>query len=507
MIDFRPSFNLLNRNYDTQESGCIQNNVKCGFGMMGLESLCGSQYNRTHLIGCFSPTLSNLHLGRHVSPAAISPLVNYRSYSSFFGGKGDKARDTEVPAASVGGEPAASESGSGGSDIVDMAKETWNSTVDAITYVGERAKEASNEVTPHVQQMLESHPYLRDVIAPVSGTLTATVLAWVVLPRILRRLHKYSTQGPAALLSGTTLWGPVPYEKSFWGASEDPLRYLVTFLAFLQIAAMVAPTTIASQYMGPACRCAVVVSFVWFLHRWKSNVIARALEASNIKIDRAKLLTLDKASSVGLFVLGGMALAEAYGVAVQSILTVGGIGGVATAFAARDILGNILSGLSVQISQPFSIGDTIKAGSVEGQVVEMGLTTTSLLSAEKFPIIVPNSMLSSQVIVNKSKARWRAMVTKIPFQTEDVEKIPQISEGIKAMLRSNPKVFLEKEPPYCFLSRIERSCAELTLGCNLKQMSKDELYSTEQDILLQSVKIIKQYGARLGSTPDDMISF
>lgn len=31
-----------------------------------------------------------------------------------------------------------------------------------------------------------------------------------------------------------------------------------------------------------------------------------------------------------------------------------------TAFAARDILGNILSGLSVQISQPFSIGDTIK---------------------------------------------------------------------------------------------------------------------------------------------------
>lgn len=36
---------------------------------------------------------------------------------------------------------------------------------------------------------------------------------------------------------------------------------------------------------------------------------------------------------------------------------------MATAFAARDILGNILSGLSVQISQPFSIGDTIKVRS------------------------------------------------------------------------------------------------------------------------------------------------
>lgn len=34
--------------------------------------------------------------------------------------------------------------------------------------------------------------------------------------------------------------------------------------------------------------------------------------------------------------------------------------GVATAFAARDILGNVFSGLSMQFSKPFSIGDTIK---------------------------------------------------------------------------------------------------------------------------------------------------
>lgn len=39
----------------------------------------------------------------------------------------------------------------------------------------------------------------------------------------------------------------------------------------------------------------------------------------------------------------------------------------------------------------------LQAGSIEGQVVEMGLTTTSLLNAEKFPVIVPNSLFSSQV--------------------------------------------------------------------------------------------------------------
>ncbi|GJV97999.1 hypothetical protein Tco_1549576 [Tanacetum coccineum] len=40
------------------------------------------------------------------------------------------------------------------------------------------------------------------------------------------------------------------------------------------------------------------------------------------------------------------------------------------------------------------------AGSVEGQVIEMRFTTTSLLSVENFPIVVPNSLFSSQVGIN-----------------------------------------------------------------------------------------------------------
>lgn len=73
-----------------------------------------------------------------------------------------------------------------------------------------------------------------------------------------------------------------------------------------------------------------------------------------------------------------------------------------------------------------------------------------------------------QLIINKSC--WHAMVTKITLQIDDIGKIPQISEDIKSMMRSNSKVFLEKEPPFCFLSRIERSYGELTLGCSLKHM-------------------------------------
>ncbi|KAJ1400496.1 Ribosomal protein L6, alpha-beta domain superfamily [Sesbania bispinosa] len=59
---------------------------------------------------------------------------------------------------------------------------------------------------------------------------------------------------------------------------------------------------------------ALFASFVWFLHRWKTNVFARTLSSQSLLgLDREKLLALDKISSIGLFVIGIMALAETCG--------------------------------------------------------------------------------------------------------------------------------------------------------------------------------------------------
>ena len=85
--------------------------------------------------------------------------------------------------------------------------------------------------------------------------------------------------------------------------------------------------------------------------------------------------------------------------------------------------------------------------------------------------------------MNKSRAEYRAIISKIPLQTEDLSKIPQISDDVKSMLRSNAKVFLGKDVPYCFLSRIESSFAELTLGYNLKHMVPHPFESLNLTIL------------------------
>ncbi|TYI50752.1 hypothetical protein E1A91_D12G124500v1 [Gossypium mustelinum] len=484
----RPSYGSVNGFYNKTK-------LRCAAKFMNICSKVAVCYHKSNPMSALSSTSSNLPFRSLYPFVSISPVLIHQSQSLSFSSKADK-----VSAASGGAEVDVSKSDGIGSGWGDKVKDAWHSAADAIGYTRQKAKEVSNELKPHVNQLLDTHPYLKDVVLPVGFTLTLTILAWVVLPRLLRRFHEYVIQ-TSILPSGRMLGDQVPYDKSLWGALEDPVRYVITFMAISQICMMVAPSTVPSQYIVQAWRGAAILSFVWFLHRWKTNVLGCALATKTLAgLDREKLLTIDRFSSVGLFVIGIMALAEASGVAVQSILTVGGVGGVATAFAARDIFGNVLSGLYMQFSKPFSLGDTIKAGSIEGQVVEMGLTSTTVLNSERFPVLVPNSLFSSQVIVNKSRARWRAVVTKIPLQIEDLDKVPEISNEIKSMLKSNSKVFLGKEVPYCFLSHVEGSYAELTVGCNLRHMSKDELYSTQQDILLQSVQIIKKHGATLGST-------
>ncbi|KAJ7546920.1 hypothetical protein O6H91_08G061200 [Diphasiastrum complanatum] len=339
-----------------------------------------------------------------------------------------------------------------------------------------------------------------DTLVSASIAVTAYASAWLILPRVLRALHRYVEQGPTARLLGRTTQEQMPYDLSVWSALEEPARLFVTLVAFSQLGALVAPSTVAIQCLGQIWRGGTVVSLVWFLHRWKSSAFERVLTVRKMKQEeRERYLALDKISSIGLIILGAMALAEASGVAVQSVMTVGGIGGVATAFAARDILGNALSGLALQFSKPFSVGESISAGAIEGQVIEIGLHSTKLLNADKFPVTVPNSFFSSEVIVNKSRAKWRGLNAQFPIHLSSIEKLREITIEILENLQANPNVFLEQEPPRCYVSAIGPTHLEIVVSCNIKPMGKDEFFLAQQELLISIAQILSRKGAALGS--------
>lgn len=223
---------VVNNNYGNSQLYSALNSINNQLKVHGFAPIGKTQCHKANAVSSYIPTSKKFCSRRLATFASISPFLGHRSYSSFFGSKTDKSTEIDVPAASSGSETDVSNHGIVGSDSFDKIKDAWKSVVDGVSYTGQKAKD---ELSPQIEQLLDAHPYLRDVIVPVSCYLTGTVLAWVVMPRVLRRFHKYAIQGPVSLLSGGLSIEQVPYEKSFWGALEDPVRYLITFMAFVQM--------------------------------------------------------------------------------------------------------------------------------------------------------------------------------------------------------------------------------------------------------------------------------
>ncbi|RPJ84092.1 MAG: hypothetical protein EHM18_12475, partial [Acidobacteria bacterium] len=100
---------------------------------------------------------------------------------------------------------------------------------------------------------------------------------------------------------------------------------------------------------------------------------------------------------VGAFVL------IATSVAPEQLFATSAIGGLVLGLALQDTLGNLFAGLAIQVEKPFGVGDWIKAGDYEGRVAEVTWRATKMRTKSGKFVVIPNSMVSKDIVVNYSK--------------------------------------------------------------------------------------------------------
>ena len=87
----------------------------------------------------------------------------------------------------------------------------------------------------------------------------------------------------------------------------------------------------------------------------------------------------------------------------QSIVAGAGILAIAVGFAAQQALGNIISGIFIVISKPYQIQDRISMqDGLRGVVEDISLRHTVIRNFENQRIIIPNSVMSSQILTNSN---------------------------------------------------------------------------------------------------------
>ena len=87
----------------------------------------------------------------------------------------------------------------------------------------------------------------------------------------------------------------------------------------------------------------------------------------------------------------------------EKFLTTSAVGAVVVGFALQDTLGNLFAGLAIQIEKPFRVGQWVRIGEFEGRVQEVTWRATKLLTKAGQFVIVPNSVMSKDPILNHSE--------------------------------------------------------------------------------------------------------
>jgi len=125
-----------------------------------------------------------------------------------------------------------------------------------------------------------------------------------------------------------------------------------------------------------------------------------------------------------------LAILSNLGVNITAFVASLGVGGIAIALAAQNILGDLFASVSIAVDKPFEVGDFIAFGEVLGSVEYVGIKTTRLRSLSGEQVVIGNTDLLKQTIRNYKRMQQRRIVFtfNVAFgcTPEQVERIPWI---------------------------------------------------------------------------------
>lgn len=227
-----------------------------------------------------------------------------------------------------------------------------------------------------------------------------------------------------------------------------------------------------------------------------------------------------------LLVIALIAILQEIGFDPTALLTSLGIGGIALAIGAKDMISNFFASVMLIFNDSISQGDWIVINGVEGTVVEIGVKNTVIRGFDNSLNYLPNSSISSSSIKNFSKRRVGSRIKfelKISYETSE-EVLQKCLEDIRNMLLNNPKISnpndelpqvddkLKENNPDISVSdligfktnihvnfnKFSDSIMNILIYCFAKSVHYKDQLQVQEEILFEIIKILENNGVDFG---------
>jgi small-conductance mechanosensitive channel len=146
-----------------------------------------------------------------------------------------------------------------------------------------------------------------------------------------------------------------------------------------------------------------------------------------------------------IWIGGTLMVIDNFGYDITTIITGLGIGGIAIALAAQNILSDLFSYFVIFFDKPFGIGDVISANNVTGTVERIGIKTSHIRSVSGEQLIMPNAELVKSTIKNIKRLERRGVTFKIHLRYDTPkEKLKSIPKMIESIINNQQKVTFDR---------------------------------------------------------------
>ena len=194
--------------------------------------------------------------------------------------------------------------------------------------------------------------------------------------------------------------------------------------------------------------CILAAQLLGSFFEWYRITIAQRTKTT---LDNEFIPLFNKLSKILVFFIGAMIILNKFEINVTGFIATAGIASLAVALAAKDTLANMISGFLILVDRPFRINDRVELpdGKI-GDVQEIGLRCTKILTYDNTLLVVPNSDISAARVINhgypNANVKLRLKIG-VAYGT-DMEKVKEILVDIAT---KNPRVMDEPEAAAYFM--------------------------------------------------------
>jgi potassium-dependent mechanosensitive channel len=194
----------------------------------------------------------------------------------------------------------------------------------------------------------------------------------------------------------------------------------------------------------------LILAIALFLSRTLSRLLQRRI-AKRAYLDPGLRYTLGRLTQYLIIMLGLLfALKAAFSLDLTSIAVLFTALSVGIGFGLQYLAADIASGFILLFERPVRVGDRITIGEDEGDVQSINLRTTVVTTNDRISIIVPNSRLVSQRLINWSYGDPRARIA-IPVGVAYDSNVDQVTKTLLRAAQGVDNVLGDPPPKVQFL--------------------------------------------------------